>query len=123
MATKSFNRPNEIATLQAGTTWNFYSCYGYFADNACTEIVLVLPVTAQRNTTTSLTLTRCLGSLRSSEGVVGGYSFDFLPYVTQCDLYSAGRGIVINIQKTDGFGITSVTTICGYLSVAFQENV
>lgn len=108
--------------LTAGTTWNFYSCYGYTDDGK--TITLNIPVTTQVPVTTSIVLTRCQGSLRSSNGnIVGGFSFNYLPYVTTSSIYSSGRGINIILNKSDGFGITGMSIICGFISLSFQDDL
>lgn len=108
--------------LTAGATWNFYSCYGYTDDGK--TITLTIPVTTQIAVTTSIVLTKCQGSLRSSSGnIVGGFSFDYLPYVTTSALYSSGRGINIIVNKSDGFGITGMSTVCGFIALSFQDNL
>ena len=108
--------------LTAGSTWNFFSCYGYTDDGQ--TITLTIPVTTQVAVTTPIVLTRCLGSLRSSSGqIVGGFSFNYLPYVTASELYSSGRGINIKLNKSDGFGITGMSIVCGYISLTFQDDL
>lgn len=99
-------------------------CYGYITnDGKEVDVYAAISITRFTSETITNKLSQILCSIRTVTGgyIGGASSTDLTSYVTSVQLLSAGRGLSVRLENSNGWGYTNNTPIAGQMRVSFSE--
>ena len=101
-------------------------CFGFITNDG-KEVDIYAPISLTRIVTDTITskMSQILCSVRTITGgyIGGSSSVDLTNYVTRVEILSAGRGLSVRLENSNGWGYANNTPVTGQIRVSFNEKL